>query len=59
MACRDARCSTQPVALVLTRQAVPILDRERYAPARGLERGAYVLADARGGEPDVILIGTG
>jgi transketolase len=48
-----------PAALVLTRQAVPILDRERYAPAAGLERGAYVLADPREGEPEVILIGTG
>jgi transketolase len=48
-----------PAALVLTRQAVPVLDRERYAPAAGLERGAYVLADPREGEPEVILIGTG
>jgi transketolase len=48
-----------PVALVLTRQAVPILDRERYAPAVGLERGAYVLADPDDGDPEVILIGTG
>src|SRR5205807_4570874 len=47
-----------PVALVLTRQAVPILDRGRYAPAAGLERGAYVLADAEGAEPELILIGT-
>jgi transketolase len=49
----------QPTALVLTRQAVPILDRERYAPAAGLERGAYVLADADDGDPELILIGTG
>jgi transketolase len=48
-----------PAALVLTRQAVPILDRERYAPAAGLERGAYVLADPEEGDPEVILIGTG
>ena len=48
-----------PVALVLTRQAVPILDRERYASAAGLERGAYVLADPPDGDPEVILIGTG
>jgi transketolase len=48
-----------PVALVLTRQAVPVLDRDRYAAATGLERGAYVLADSEEGEPEVILIGTG
>jgi transketolase len=48
-----------PVALVLTRQAVPVLDRSRYASASGLERGAYVLADAEDGEPELILIGTG
>jgi transketolase len=49
----------QPVALVLTRQDVPILDRTRYASAEGLRRGAYVLADPAEGEPDVILIATG
>jgi transketolase len=49
----------QPVALVLTRQDVPVLDRSRYASAEGLRRGGYVLADADGGEPDVILIATG
>ena len=49
----------QPVALVLSRQAVPTLDRTRYAPAAGLARGAYVLADPPSGEPEVILIGTG
>ncbi|WP_342346387.1 transketolase [uncultured Nitrospira sp.] len=48
----------EPVALVLTRQAVPTLDRTKYAPASGVTQGAYVLADA-GGQPDVILIGTG
>jgi transketolase len=48
-----------PVALVLTRQAVPTLDRGRYAPAGGLARGAYVLADPADGDPEVILIGTG
>jgi transketolase len=51
--------SHQPVALVLTRQDVPVLDRSRYASAEGLRRGGYVLADAEGGEPDVILIATG
>jgi transketolase len=47
-----------PVVLVLTRQAVPTLDRTKYAPASGLARGAYVLVDSKG-TPDVILIGTG
>ncbi|MGE5217023.1 MAG: transketolase [Chloroflexota bacterium] len=50
---------TRPVALVLTRQNVPTLDRSRFAAAEGLRRGAYVLADAPGGKPDLILIGTG
>ncbi len=49
----------QPVALVLTRQNVPVLDRERYAAAEGLRRGGYVLADPEGGDPEVILIATG
>ena len=49
----------QPVVLVLTRQALPTLDRTRYAPASGLAKGAYVLADGSGGMPDVVLIGTG
>ena len=49
----------RPVCLVLTRQNLPTLDRAKYAPAAGLARGAYVLADAAGGSPDLILIGTG
>jgi len=48
-----------PVALVLTRQSVPILDRARYAAAEGLRRGGYVLADPPDGEAEVILIATG
>lgn len=48
-----------PVALVLTRQNVPTLDRSVYASADGLARGAYILADAPGGKPDIILIATG
>ncbi|MDR5682911.1 MAG: transketolase [Armatimonadota bacterium] len=48
-----------PVALILTRQAVPTLDRTRYAPAEGLRRGAYVLADPPEGEPDVVLMASG
>jgi transketolase len=52
--------SHQPVALVLTRQDVPVLDRSRYASAEGLGRGGYVLADpGDGGDPEVILIATG
>ncbi|MCS7235399.1 MAG: transketolase [Armatimonadota bacterium] len=47
-----------PVAIVLTRQPVPVLDRTRYAPASGLRRGGYVLADCPG-QPELILIGTG
>jgi transketolase len=49
----------QPVAMVLTRQDVPIIDRSRYASAEGLRRGGYVLADPEGGDPEVILIATG
>ncbi len=49
----------QPVALVLTRQDVPILDRARYASADGLRRGGYVLADPDDGDPELILIATG
>lgn len=49
----------QPVALVLTRQNVPTLDRGRVAGAEELRRGAYILAEASSGAPDIILIGTG
>ena len=49
----------RPVALVLTRQAVPTLDRTHFAGADGLRRGAYVLADAPGAKPQLILIATG
>ncbi|MFL5327587.1 MAG: transketolase [Gemmataceae bacterium] len=49
----------EPVVLILTRQAVPTLDRKTYASAEGLQRGAYVLADAPNQEPEVILISTG
>jgi transketolase len=49
----------KPAALVLSRQAVPTLDRSRYAPASGLACGGYVLADPDGGPAEVILIGTG
>ncbi|HEY7554815.1 MAG TPA: transketolase, partial [Candidatus Binatia bacterium] len=49
----------EPVALVLTRQALPTLDRAKYAAAAGVERGAYVLADADDGKPEVLLLATG
>ena len=49
----------RPVALALTRQNIPTLDRSRYAPAAGLRQGGYVLADAADKKPAVILIGTG
>jgi transketolase len=49
----------EPVALILTRQALPTLDRTHYAPASGLAKGAYVLADAPGGDPEVLLLATG
>jgi len=48
-----------PSILVLTRQAMPTLDRVKYAPAAGVAKGAYILADAPGGKPDVILMGSG
>ena len=49
----------RPAVLVLSRQPLPTLDRAKYAPASGVARGAYVLADASGGNPEVILIATG
>ena len=49
----------RPVALFLTRQNIPTLDRTKYAAASGVARGAYILADAADGKPDVILMGTG
>lgn len=49
----------RPVALVLTRQELPTLDRTRYASAEGLKRGAYVLMDTPGNKPDLILIASG
>ncbi len=49
----------RPTTLVLTRQPIPTFDRSKYAPASGVAKGAYVLADAPGGKPDVILLGTG
>ena len=53
------RQTDRPVALALTRQNLPTLDRTQYATAEGVQRGAYVLADAAGGDPEVILLATG
>jgi transketolase len=53
------RLHHEPAALVLTRQAVPTIDRGNYAAASGLARGAYVLADAPDGRPDVLLLASG
>jgi transketolase len=49
----------RPVELICSRQALPIYDRSKFAPASGLAKGAYVMADAPDGKPDVILIGCG
>lgn len=49
----------EPAALILTRQALPTLDRTTVAAASGLAQGAYILLDAADGRPDVLLIGTG
>ena len=47
-----------PVALILSRQKLPTIDRNKYAPAKNLEKGAYILSDDKG-TPEIILIGTG
>ncbi len=49
----------RPAALICTRQALPIVDRSKYAPASGVAKGAYVLIDAPNGKPDVILVASG
>jgi transketolase len=49
----------EPVALILTRQALPTVDRTKHGPASGLAKGAYVLADAPNGKPEVVLIASG
>src|SRR5262244_2014903 len=53
------RLRREPAVLALSRQALPTLDRSKYAPASGVAQGAYVLADAPGGSPEVILIASG
>lgn len=54
-----AQTRNRPTVLVLSRQTLPTLDRNRYASAQGLTRGAYILADSPGGRPDVVLIASG
>jgi transketolase len=54
-----AQLQHSPAALVLTRQAMPTFDRTKYAAVSGVAKGAYVLADAAGGKPELILLGTG
>lgn len=54
-----AKLKHEPTVLVLSRQNLPTLDRTVYAPASGLHQGAYILADAKDGKPDVILLATG
>ncbi len=49
----------EPVALILSRQALPTLDRTKYAAVTGVAKGAYVLADAPGGKPELILMASG
>ncbi len=49
----------EPAVLVLTRQALPTIDRSKYGPAAGVAQGAYILADAPDGKPDVLLLATG
>jgi transketolase len=51
--------TNRPSCIILSRQPMPTLDRKQYAAAQGLAKGAYVLADAKAGEPAVILIATG
>src|SRR6185312_15558743 len=49
----------QPAVLALSRQPLPTFDRSKYAPASGVARGAYVMAEARGSSPEIILIASG
>jgi transketolase len=54
-----ANLTHNPVALVLTRQALPTVDRTKFGAASGVAKGGYILADAAGGKPDLLLIATG
>jgi transketolase len=53
------RHTSGPVALALTRQKLPVIDRSRFGAAEGLHRGGYVLSEAQGGKPDVVIVATG
>ena len=53
------RLHHQPAVLVLSRQALPTLDRTQYASASGVEKGAYILADTPGGTPEILLLASG
>jgi len=53
------RLHHEPAVLILTRQALPTIDRSKFAPASGLARGAYILADAPDGKADVLLLASG
>ena len=59
VAWRVALECAKPVALILSRQNLPVFDRSQVASAEGLRQGAYILAEAKSGKPDLILIGTG
>ena len=48
-----------PIAIILTRQNVPVIDRTRFNPANGLRKGAYILADSSSAKPEIILMATG
>ena len=49
----------QPACLILSRQALPTLDRSKFGPASGVAKGAYVLADTKSGKPEILLLATG
>lgn len=53
------RIKHQPVVMAFSRQALPTFDRTKYASAAGVAKGAYIMADAEGGKPEIILMGTG
>lgn len=53
------KLTNHPVCFAMTRQALPTLDRTKYASAAGCAKGAYILADAEGGKPDVLILATG
>jgi transketolase len=57
--CMALKIRNGPICIALSRQALPILDRNHYSPASGLRNGAYIISEADGGEPSIILIATG